>query len=200
MSSENRTKSTRHSRVVFLGALVLIGAVALYNWIVEPHRNCLLAARKYESVTDNLVKRGLSIHDRIDSLRKELGELKERHRLINTRFFDETEAENFHDNLQARAGQSKCVVYSLSVLPEEPISSVNGALSGDRITARKARLSVLGECKNIATLLNQYQAGSKLVYIDSVRLGSDRKEPACVKCDMTITIYVIHRKEEQDNG
>ena len=50
------TKKTCPPRNVFLASLVLIGAIAAYNWTVAPHRNYLLAARKYEVAADKLEK------------------------------------------------------------------------------------------------------------------------------------------------
>jgi len=40
-----------------LAALVLIGVIAVYNWLVVPHRNYLLAAQKYESAAGNLARK-----------------------------------------------------------------------------------------------------------------------------------------------
>ena len=65
MLFKGQTISIHFSRNVMLTSLVLIGTIAFYNWVVAPHRNYLLAAQRYASVTADLVKKNQIINIKI---------------------------------------------------------------------------------------------------------------------------------------
>jgi len=77
MLLDNLTKSTRSSKNVALVTLILIGVIAVYNWLVAPHRNYLLAAQKYESTAGNLAKKNQIIAKKVKNKTKELDRLQE---------------------------------------------------------------------------------------------------------------------------
>jgi len=72
MIPEHLTKSTRSAKNAMFAALVLIGAVAVYNRIVTPHRNYLMAAQQYESAVDHLDKKNQTIHHDLQLRKKNL--------------------------------------------------------------------------------------------------------------------------------
>ena len=57
MLSKNWTKLTPSPRNIAFAALVLMGAIAVYNRVVAPHANYVLAAQRYESVANKLTKK-----------------------------------------------------------------------------------------------------------------------------------------------
>jgi hypothetical protein len=196
MLPEHWTKRARSARMAFLAVLVLIGAVALYNWTVAPHRNYLLAANRYESAAEELATKSQAISNNVGAKRKKLGRLREKLEQIQGKLFGPAEAEQFFGSLQAEAGEANCIISSLSFPPAGSVSNINNSGKSSCLTIRQAKLSISGDCRNVADLLNTWQGGSKQVYINSVRIGSDRQNSGQVRCDLTVTIYVSHRKEE----
>jgi hypothetical protein len=61
MLVDNLTKLSRSSRNAVSASLILIAALAMYNWIVAPRTNYLLAAQRYEFVIEKVVKINTSI-------------------------------------------------------------------------------------------------------------------------------------------
>ena len=75
MLPEHLTKSKRSAKTAMFAALVLIGAVAVYNRIVTPHRNYLMAAQQYESAVDHLERKNQTISQDLAVKRKELKDI-----------------------------------------------------------------------------------------------------------------------------
>lgn len=203
MLPENWTKSTRSASTAFFGVLVLIGIIAAYNWIIAPHRNYLRAADIFESTVTNLARKNKIISSQVTTKRKELEELREKYKQSCARLFDPVEAGEFFSNIQARAEEVNCILSSLTFSNARPTPKTTRPRNDEYITAQSATLSLSGGYGNILALMDLLQDGPKQVCIDSVGINSDEHDSpqgvprtAHLECGMTVTIYVIQRKEE----
>jgi len=196
MLSEKWTKSVRSSRSVVLTALVLIGAIAAYNWIVAPHKDYLLAAQRYDLVAGTLAKRSQIITSNVAAKEKQLEKLQGKFSHIHTSLFDPLGARKFFSQLQTVSEETGCIMYSLKFLPANPAISAKRLKAGTYITANRAALSVIGDFGNILALMNKLQDRSEQVRIDAVNIKLIRKNAEQLKFDMTITIYVMQDEEK----
>ena len=181
--------------VIFV-SLVIIGAIGLYNRVIAPHRNFLQAAQKYEEATDNLTKKKQTIGNNLKIRQKKLESLEEK---LNSGFemlFEFFEAKDFFNNIQAVSEEAGCNMHSLTFTQADMESDIKDPNSNVHITAKGVKLTVLGGYDNITTLMNKLQENSKYVRIESVKIYSDSSFPGYLKCDMSVTIYIISRKEE----
>lgn len=194
MLSKRWIKTVNSQKNVIFVPLVIIGAIGIYNWIIAPHRNYLQAAQNYESATSNLVKTKQTIKNNLKVRKKELEglekELSTRHEML----FESVEAKGFFSNIQVVSEETGCIMSSLTFTQTDPTS---GADSTNQIIAKQAKLTVLGSYGGITALLNKLQESSKCVRIDSVSIYSDNDSSGYLKCDMSITIYIIQRKENR---
>ncbi len=193
-------RTTNSQRTAFLAVLVLIGTIAVYNWIVAPHRNYLLAAQKYGATVNTLAKKIQTISNNLAIKKKELKELQEKLNSNLELFFDPAEAREFYSSIKAVTEKAGCMMYSLTFSSVDSASNTKVQGTNSYITAHGAQLSVLGGYGNIEALMSKLQAGSKHVRIDSIRINSDDENPGYLKCDMTVTIYEIQRKDNRQNG
>jgi hypothetical protein len=185
------TKLTCSSRNAVLVVVLCMAAVAFYSHFVAPHRNCLRAAQTYQTLTDALEKKNISITDYVKTKKQELQQLQHKTQLIDAGLFDDVEAKLFFSDIQTIAEQTKCVINSLKFLQNG--SGMSSFSQGPYVEANRATLSVTGGYRNIIALINKLQERPKEVWIDSlgIKITSDR----LLSCDMTITIYVKHSKE-----
>ena len=190
MLSQNQIKAIRSSRNVVFSALVVIEAIALFNWIVRPHVNYLRAAQIYESVADKLAKKNQIISNNVTIRRKEHKELKERFEHIHIKLFDPVKAKEFFSDIQAMAEETNCVIYSLNFSPTDSALEAGQEVSS-HITANHAILSAVGNYKDAVALINKLQGRSKQVWIDSISIEPVGNNSEQLKCDITVTIYVI---------
>jgi len=199
MIPEHLTKSTRSAKNAMFAALVLIGAVAVYNRIVTPHRNYLMAAQQYESAVDHLDRKNQTIHHDLTVKKKELEELLGKFRQTHLELFDPVEAGRFFSHIQNKSEEAGCIVSLLTFSTGSLASGEKHSKSNHYITKEQAMLSVLGGYSNIVALMNKLQDSPKKVCIDSVRINADDQGTGHLECKMTVSIYVIHRKEEDQH-
>ena len=195
MLPEHLTKSTRSARTALLAALVMIGTGAVYNWIVAPHRNYLLAAQRYESVVGRLDRKIHTISQDLAVKKNKLEELHEKFRQTQLELFDPVEAGQFFTNIQTESEETGCIVSLLTFSSDGPATKETPSKLDHYITKQQAVLSVAGSYGNIVTLTDKLQDNPKMVCIDSVGISADDQGAVHLECEMTITIYVIHRKE-----
>lgn len=196
MLPEQWIKSTRSKRTTFLASFVLIGAIAVYNWIVAPHRNYLMAAQRYQSVAGELSKKNQIISNNITIKKKEIKELQEEFKQVQSMLFDPLGVGKFFSDIQIFSEEANCVVDSLTFSPASRASDTDSPETNSYITAHRAILSVMGGYGSIVALINKLQERQQQVRIDSIRLTSDGNNYGDLKCDMTITVYTNNRKEE----
>ena len=197
MLSKRWIKPVSSQQNVILATLVIIGAIGLYNWVIRPHRNYLQAAQKYEAAADNLTKKKQTIGNNLKIRKKEIESLEDKLNSGFEMFFEPFEAKEFFNNIQAVSEQAGCIMYSLTFARADSESGTNDPNVNINITTKGANLTVLGGYNDITALMNKLQENSKCVRIESVKIYSDSSFPDYLKCDMSVTIYIISRKEDR---
>ena len=195
MLIEDLAKLNRSSRNAVSAALVIIVAIALYNWTVAPHTNCLFAAHRYEAVIDNLAKESNVIRDKVKIKKKKLQELREQFTELQSILFAPDTATEFFSDLQPISEETGCVVYSLNFATGGPVLKGEESENALGIVANTAMLSVVGMYGNVIKLVERLQARTQKVWIDSVRMEALGDNPVQLKCDMTVVIYTIEDEE-----
>lgn len=195
MLINNLAKLNRSSRNAASAALIVIAAIAMYNWIVAPQATYLLAAQQYESAMSNIVKKNRVISNTIEVKRKMLQELHDQLAQFQSTLFTPDTAREFFSNLQAISEQAGCTVYSLNFITSEPSPKGRESENTSGVVAKSVVLSVVGIYKDIIKLIERLQARTQKVWIDSVKMQILDHDSAQPKCDITITIYTIQDTE-----
>ena len=195
MLSKNWTKSTPAPRNIAFAALVLMGAIAVYNRVVAPHANYVLAAQRYESVANKLTRKNQAIIDNVKIKGKKLEGLEEKLEQMRTNLFEPIEAKEFFSDIEVMSEGANCTIYSLDV--SQTRSALKAERSGARgyITANHAKLSVVGSYRSIVVLMNKLQGSPRQVWINSVSIKPISDSSEQLKCDITIVIYTTEEKE-----
>ncbi len=196
MLVDNLTKLSRSSRNAVSASLILIAALAMYNWIVAPRTNYLLAAQRYEFVMENEVEKNTSIGNKVETRKKKLQELREQSAQLQSTLFTSDQAEEFFSDLQAISEQTGCIVYSVNLITNNPNPIKDGRLQDTAgIVTKSAVLSVVGVYKNITKLIERLQSRTQKVWIDSVKVQALNNNSDRPRCDITITICALTDKE-----
>ena len=194
MLSENWTKLTPSPRNIAFAALVLMGAIAVYNRVVAPHANYVLAAQRYESVANKLTKKNQAIINNVKIKKKKLEGLEEKLEQMHTNLFEPIEAKEFFSDIEVMSEGANCTIYSLDV--SQTRSALKAERSGARgyITANHAKLSVVGSYRSIVMLMNKLQGSPRQVWINSVSIKPISDSSEQLKCDISIVIYTTEKK------
>jgi len=185
-------RSTRHTVSV---SLIVIAALAMYNWLVTPHADYLSAAQGYESVMDNVVEKNKTISSIVNIKRKKLQELGEKSAQLQSILFTPDQAREFFSDLQAVSEETGCVVYSLNLMTNKPSPKDRDSEDTSGIVTKSAVLSVVGVYGNIAKLMERLQARTQKVWIDSVQVRTLDYSSDQPRCNITITICELTDKE-----
>jgi len=197
---ERWIKSNVSSKYILIAAVVLIGAVAFYNWVIVPQTGYLMAAQKYESVAAELAKKSQKVNKSVQRAKEDLSELQKKFKQFHTSLFDPNGADKFFSGIQNVAEDVKCVVNSLNLTPIYQSSKTGGSGAVNGITSRRATLSIAGNYRSIIKLMNKLQERPEQVRIDSVSIKPIDNNSDRLKCDMAVTVYVIRGNEESPNG
>ena len=195
MLTEDFAKLNRSRRNGVSAALVIIVAIAMYNWTVAPHATYLFAAHRYEAAIDNLTKESKVISDKVKIKKKKVQELREQFAELQSILFTPDTATEFFSDLQPISEQTGCIVHSLNFVTGEPVLKGEESENALGIVANSAMLSVVGMYGNVIKLVERLQARTQKVWIDSVRMEALGDNPVQLKCDMTVVIYTIEDKE-----
>ncbi|MHC4644884.1 MAG: hypothetical protein ACYTBJ_05240 [Planctomycetota bacterium] len=182
------------SRNAFSAAVLIIAAIALYNWMVTPHAAYLYAARQYETAMGDIVNKNEAISDSVKAKREEVQELRERSARLESMLFTADKAVEFFSDLQVISEQAGCVVLSLGFPAAEPGSAGPRLQDTSGIVARTVLLAVAGPYKSIVKLMDRLQSRAEKVWIDSVNIQVIERS-ANTRCDITITIHAIEARE-----
>lgn len=195
MLVNNLAKLNRSSRNATSASLIVIAALAMYNWIVAPHATYLSAAQRYESVTDNVVKKNKAIGNRVKTKKMKLQELREQSAQLQSTLFTPDQAREFFSDLQAISEETGCIVYSVNLITSRPGPKGGQSKDTSGVVTKSAVLSVVGVYRNITKLMGRLQARTQKVWIDSVKVRALDYSLDRPRCDVTITICVITDKE-----
>jgi len=188
-------KMNRSSRNAASASLIVIAALAMYNWIVTPHATYLSAAQRYESVTDNIVKKNKAIGNRVKTKKMKLQELHEQSAQLQSTLFTPDQAREFFSDLQAISEETGCIVYSVNLVTSGPGPKGGQSKDTSGVVTKSAVLSVVGVYRNIAKLIKRIQARTQKVWIDSVKVRTLDYSSDQPRCDITITICALTDKE-----
>jgi hypothetical protein len=192
---DSLAKLDHRSRNAISAALIVLVAIAIYNWTLAPHVAQLHAVQQYKSVIGDLTKRNKILSSSVKLKRKKLGKLLEQFGQLQGTLFTVGQAKEFFSDLQVICEQLDCVVYSLNFVADQRQSVAERAEDTLGIAAESAVLGLIGTYSNIVKLVERLQTRPQKVWIDSFRMTTLDDGSGRLKCDITITIWTIPEKE-----
>jgi len=197
MLINNLANLNRSTRGAIFTALIIIAAIAMYNWVVAPHLAYLSAAQEYESAMSKIAEKNKTVAGEVKAKTKKLEELSEQLAGASSKLFTTDEAKEFFSSLQAISEGTGCIVNSLNIAASKPFSKDKQSEdSSIVIVADSAVLSITGQYNIITRLLEKLQNYPKKIWVDSFKMESPNLSSTLLKCDMVITIYTIQDKKD----
>ena len=195
MLVDDLAKINRLSRNAMFAALIVIAAIAIYNWIVAPHTSYLLAAQHHHSVVKNMSKKSRVISNTVEVRKKNLEELQEKFSILRSTLFTTKQAKEFFSDLQIICEETGCAMYSLNLSANETKSQSKKSVDKPDIAPESAILRVTGVYGNIIGLIERLLERSQKVWIDSIKIKTLGVDTSQVRCIIKITRYTIRNKE-----
>jgi Tfp pilus assembly protein PilO len=190
MSVEKIISIERSHRRVLLMAMAAIVVFALYQWILAPHANQLMAAQKYNFSLDVAIHKADLMRTDMENKKAKIAELTKESDRLRNQLFTQNEARRFFASLPSVVVQSGCAVVSVSSTPNTQQNTQNDTPA---IVAKKATVTIIGGYNGITKFINTLQNHERKVWIESVRI--DAGGAGKLKCQVLLTVYCIERVE-----
>jgi len=185
----------RSSRQAVFAALVLIGAVAMYNWIVAPHVTYLLAVQTYEPVVDRVAHEKASLKNLLIGRRKMLEDLESQFSRMRQIVYTDEQARQLFGDLGAMAAEHKCTVTTVDSASDRPARIVGGDPKSLMVEPVDTSLTITGAYDGIMAFIGRLLAQPRKIWVRSLTMepvGTDVKR---LRCRIYMGIYVIQEKE-----
>ncbi len=190
MSVEKFIQIERSHRRVLLIALAMIAVFGLYRWILAPHTEQLLAAQKYNSTLDEVIRKAGFIGNMQDVKKGKIEELTKESDRLRNQLFTSQQVRQFLASLPSVVNQAGCVIQSVSAVPE---AQRNPQSDGSGIIAKKAVVTFIGGYNDTIKFLGALQNFERKVWVESVKIETGGAGK--LKCQVLLTLYCIERAE-----
>ncbi len=177
-------------------AVIILGAIALYNWALAPHVGYLQAMQRLEAVVGSVAEE----KDRIDgtleakvgqwrSLQQELAKLEEG-------VFPAQEAQTFLQGLLPLVEETGCTVVVADFAGHDkttPIEEPNVPLVVDMF---HPSLVVSGGADQVVALLQRLRDHRPRVWVDSCQCDFSGAGAAQVECSLVLALYAAEDRHK----
>jgi Tfp pilus assembly protein PilO len=188
-------KSSRSSRIAFSAAIVIIVAVAAYNWMVAPHTKYLQAAQQYELMMGDMARKNKIIKTTEAVKRKEVERLRAELASVQSSVFTPYEARKFFTDIEAVCNAAGCLVHSINFLSGNLGGVAADVESDGHIVENSAIVSFVGSYGNIISFLSELTNRPQKVVVRSLKITAFGKKPDPLECQMVVAIYTIRDRE-----
>jgi Tfp pilus assembly protein PilO len=193
MTVEKNIKLNRSSRRALLAAICMIVAVGLYRWILWPYSNQLFAAQRYESALDKNIQKTDSLDRQVQEKKAKIDEMSKEADRLRNELFTIREAREFFASLTGIGTQTGCIVQSVSLSPNQKISSGQGDDKSGLIS-KKATVTAVGGYNDIVRFLDKISCWPRRIWIESVSIDASGNTGK-LKCQANLTLYCIEPME-----
>ena len=190
-----RLKDLRSSTGTLFGAMVVIVGIAMYGWIVAPHVAYLKAVQAYEPVVNNVNKERTRLEGMLKTRRERLDTINAEFSEIRKILFTFDQAQAFFQDLGKTAETYGCEIYRIDILTDEPKPVVGRPGDAALVEAIQASVSIVGYFQGLVDFVQDLQHFEHEIRIGSLKMFVNRREDTQLKCDLTITVYVMQERE-----
>jgi len=185
------------ARHAFSAALILIGVLALYRWVLAPHVTYLHAMQRFGSVVDRVAEE----HDRISDARaaklRHWRSLREERARLEEGVFTAVGARAFARGLLPLVEEVGCLVVAADFAGPGRAGRSREADAPAGIEMMHVNLAALGQPDQVSALLQWLGEHRPRVWIDSCRGDVSDGQAGRVACTLTLTLCV---REDSTDG
>jgi hypothetical protein len=176
-------------------ALLLIGAAALYNWILSPQVGYLRAVQRYQPVVNEMAEETERIGKTLDKKRQKLRTMQGELARTRDSLFTPAQAKAFLGSLESFVGQTGCKVIAANFSSESQSGQPREAKERAPVTASHVDLTLTGQYDQIIALVKQLQGNPKKIWVDSCGLKLADMRSGRLECRLALTLHALSKEE-----
>ncbi len=190
MSADRNSRVGRPMRRAWPAALLIIGAIALCNWVAGPYLGYLRAVQQLKPVVGQMAEEKNRIHGNLGPKLRQMRTMERELADIRAGLFRSGEAGEFVRNLPALVEQTGCTIV-LAGFAGGAAGPARPADEPDTLEVSHANLTVLGQYEQLIALLERLQDHRRKVWVDSCRVERLDAGSGLCRCRMAVTIYAL---------
>jgi hypothetical protein len=178
------------------GALILIGVLTLYNWVLAPHLGCLHAKQRLGAVVGQVAQEKDRICSTLDEKVSQWHTLQREATERDEGVLTADQAKTFGRGLPRLVEEAGCTVLLADFAPKgkaERTEDPNGPVV---IAASHLNLSVAGQPEQISLLLRRLGDHRPRIWVDSCQLDDADGKAGRMECSLTLTLYTVEDRKE----
>jgi len=195
-TTDSHTAYGKTKRYASSGALLIVGALALGNWLLSPHLGYLHAVERLEPVVMHMAEERDRICGTREAKLEELRRLQDELAEADSRFFSDGSTKEFVRCLLPLIEATGCTVVVADFTGGTDTITVPDPNESLIVVVNSANVTVLGQHDEIVALLKRLQTHRPKVWIDACRIGLFDKRSAQLECSLVLTVQVIRGQEE----
>jgi hypothetical protein len=176
-------------------ALIVIGVLAMYNWVLAPHLGYLHAMQKLGSVVGRVVEERDRISSTLDTkvgqwhtLQRELAELDEG-------VFTADQAKTFVRSLLPLVEETGCAVVRADFVGEGKTTRIADPNQTVVIDVSHLNLDALGQPEQISALLQRLRDSRPRIWVDSCQFDFSNGDSTRIECNLALTLYAVGNRK-----
>ncbi len=209
MIADHIRRYPKAARNASSAALLIVGVVALYNWVLAPHVGYLRAVQRLEPVVGRVTYERERICSTLDRKVSQWRNLQQAKAELDEGVFTVEQAKAFSRGLLPLVEETGCAVLRADFKPDPRTGPPNAEFRiGDPtqrldepnlpvvIEVSRMSLDVLGQRDQVSALLQQLRDRRPRAWIDSCQCDFSGGDASPVECNLTFALYVIIDRQE----
>lgn len=195
MSADRNSTIGRPMRSAGPAALLIIGVLAVCNWVAGPYVGYLRAVQQLEPVVGQMAEEKDRIHGNLGLKFRQMRTMQQELADIRAGLFSRGEAGEFLRNLPALVEQTGCIIV-LADFTDGDAGSARRGDEPDTLEVSGANLTVLGQYEQLIALLERLQNDRRKVWVDSCQVERFDADRGLCRCRLAVTIYALAESED----
>ena len=185
----------RATRNASSAALIIIGVLAMYGWVLSPHVSYLHAMQRLGSVVDRVTEEKDRIGGGLDAKVRQWRTLQQHATEIDEGLFTADEAKAFDRGLLPLVEETGCAVVMADFAGSDKAEQRDEPNTPVAIAASHLNLEASGRPDQIVALLERLESHRPKVWIDSCRFEFSKGYSGRMDCVLVLTTYVVSNRK-----
>jgi hypothetical protein len=177
-------------------ALILIGVLALYNWVLSPHLGCLHAKQKLGAVVGQVAEEKDRICSTLEEKINQWHALQQEATELDEGVLTAEQAKTFARGLLPLVEEAGCVVILADFVPKGKLERTEDPNGPVVIEASHVNLAAVGQPEQVSTLLQRLGDHRPRIWVDSCQLDFPDGNAKRMECSLTLTLYTTGNRKE----
>ncbi len=196
MMTERIRRYPRAARHASSAAVLAIGVLALYNWVLAPHVGYLHAVQRLGPVVGRITQERERICSTLDGKVGQWRTLQRDKAELDEGVFTAEQAKAFVRGLLPLVEETGCAVIRADFNPDTRTQRLDEPNLPVVIEISRMNLDVLGQLDQVSALLQRLRDSRPRAWIDSCQCDFPGGEAGQVECNLALALYLIVERQE----